>query len=73
MVKYLHTLLAVVAFVASVGNVVASPVEAAPTAETRCAGSQGTTCPPGFTCCGPIFPDIGGVCRQLQPGQVCAL
>jgi hypothetical protein len=36
MVKYLNTLLAVVAFVASVGNVVASPVEAAPADEIRC-------------------------------------
>ncbi|KAJ2923841.1 hypothetical protein H1R20_g13252, partial [Candolleomyces eurysporus] len=71
MVKYLHTLLAVVAFVASVGNVVASPVEAAPTDEIRCLDKENTPCPAGYTCCGPIFVDIGGVCRLLGPDEAC--
>ncbi|KAJ2911969.1 hypothetical protein MD484_g8443, partial [Candolleomyces efflorescens] len=76
MVK-LHALLAAVAFVASAANVAASPVEAATTsapsapAELRCADDQGSRCPPGYTCCGPIRPGIGGVCRLLGPGQVC--
>ncbi|KAJ2911971.1 hypothetical protein MD484_g8444, partial [Candolleomyces efflorescens] len=73
MVNYLRNLLAVVAIVASVGNVVASPVEAAPADEIRCLGETNNPCPTGWTCCGPIFTDIGGVCRLLGPEEVCAL
>ncbi|KAF9044074.1 hypothetical protein BJ165DRAFT_1528643 [Panaeolus papilionaceus] len=36
-----------------------------------CANDAGATCPPGYTCCGPIIPGVGGNCRKLNPGQVC--
>ncbi|KAG2011145.1 hypothetical protein CC2G_011294 [Coprinopsis cinerea AmutBmut pab1-1] len=32
---------------------------------------QGDQCPEGWTCCGPILPDVGGTCRKLNPGQFC--
>ncbi|KAF9460712.1 hypothetical protein BDZ94DRAFT_1265344, partial [Collybia nuda] len=37
-------------------------------------GLEGLECPKngGWTCCGPLLPDIGGICRQLEPGWMCA-
>ncbi|KAF6759511.1 hypothetical protein DFP72DRAFT_1166918 [Ephemerocybe angulata] len=28
-------------------------------------------CPPGWTCCGPIRQDVGGICIKLEAGQAC--
>ncbi|TEB25793.1 hypothetical protein FA13DRAFT_1796115 [Coprinellus micaceus] len=47
----------------------------APTADVPCAGPEheGPRCPEGQTCCfsnNPAFPN--GVCRLLDPDQVCA-
>ncbi|PPR05205.1 hypothetical protein CVT24_010305 [Panaeolus cyanescens] len=36
-----------------------------------CANDAGDTCPPGYTCCGPIIPGVGGNCRKLKPDEFC--
>ncbi|KAE9385770.1 hypothetical protein BT96DRAFT_928645 [Gymnopus androsaceus JB14] len=40
----------------------------------HCGGTDTkTSCPPGYTCCGPIVSGIGGTCVLLGESEVCAL
>ncbi|KAH6913191.1 hypothetical protein BKA70DRAFT_1262159 [Coprinopsis sp. MPI-PUGE-AT-0042] len=58
---------------ALVAAVVASPVEVDPSKSYACANEAGDVCPKGYTCCGPIRPDVGGNCRKLPPDMMCML
>ncbi|TFK24059.1 hypothetical protein FA15DRAFT_704919 [Coprinopsis marcescibilis] len=58
----------------AVGALAAPVDDAAATAEvatSHCANEAGDVCPEGFTCCGPIFEDVGGICRKLGPDEIC--
>ncbi|KAF9457752.1 hypothetical protein BDZ94DRAFT_1313930 [Collybia nuda] len=56
-------------FVASQGLAAPNP-QTSGTPVLHC-GVDHKTCPPGWTCCGPLFPDVGGNCRKLGPDEVC--
>ncbi|EAU89909.1 hypothetical protein CC1G_08391 [Coprinopsis cinerea okayama7 len=65
----------IVAVLAFFALAMAAPVnestDATSAVQYRCANEQGDQCPEGWTCCGPILPDVGGTCRKLNPGQFC--
>ncbi|TEB36855.1 hypothetical protein FA13DRAFT_1088709 [Coprinellus micaceus] len=37
----------------------------------RCANANRDVCPSGYTCCGPLHPQEGGICRILDADQAC--